>query len=183
MNDYEPMTSHTYEFHKDRVKKVDKTERKKLIDNIQSPHFNNHVSNASHFAGDITPLVTSHSLARKAIREEKYKGIGVSDEYQKKQAAVLEPFYRDPRNLAISNLVRGFTIPLKNRKTLINNLMISTGIGAISWYFGKLDNYLMIQSAYALFDLILETLPLSSNLRNVGVGGGLEDYFLRTRHQ
>lgn len=117
-----------------------------------------------------------HSLAVKAYREKNTRTIGQMSVAQTPKAATIEPFYNDFRNLFVSNLVREYSIPVKNKETVNNNLAVAILLGGLAHYVGMLDKYLVLQSTYTLLDLTLESLPISYEFRDLALGGGLGDY-------
>ena len=168
------MTSHSFDFHKQRVK-----DHYNEIQ-VEDPHVtvkNNRTVNKQ-MGGDHTSVKKTNNKARKSVAKKGFAGVDIHQEYQKRDAAVITPFTRDLRNLMLSNIIRAHSIPVKNDVTVRDNLMVSILLGVGSWYFGYLNKYVLIQTCYSFIDVLLETLPISTELRNVAIGGGLDHYYV-----
>lgn len=177
------MTSHSYDFHKSRVQGYGKNKLHRAMKLAQDDGLMT-ILDDSHRAPPhklITDAQRANNIARQLWVKERTNRIGVQTAYQERDATVIEPFYRDPRNVMISNLVRQFSVPVKNGHTVKTNLMVYFLIAGGFWYTGRLESFMLVQSAYTLLDVLLESLPIDKVYRNAAVGGGLEDYFLLTR--
>lgn len=176
------MASNSYDYHSREIKHhLDKnTDYKRKLKALHEPRDARHDSRTGppgKLSSTYTPRQKNQSSALKALREKNTKVIGVGGQAQKRDAAVIEPFYSDIRNVFISNLVRQYSIPTKNRMTVNNNMIAFLIFAGVSWYAKMIDKFLLVQSAYTLVDLSLETLPTTYQFRDAAMGGGLASYY------
>lgn len=176
------MASNSFDYHSRLIKKHLDTNNdyKRKLKTLNEPWDKTHASKsgaAGKYSNTFTPQKKNQISALNALKEKNTKVIGNNGAAQKRDAAVIEPFYADIRNIFISNLVRQYSIPTKNRMTVNNNMVAFIILGGVSWYTGVIDKFLLIQSAFTLVDLSLETLPTTYQFRDAAMGGGLASYY------
>jgi hypothetical protein len=98
----------------------------------------------------------------------------------KMHAINLYPFWKDYRNVFLSNLLRASVSNLKDYNVLILNWLFALGGLYLSFTSGYLETYLTIQFGYTGVDLLLAEFS-KNEATNLLVGQNLDPYLKHTR--
>ena len=90
-------------------------------------------------------------------------------------AIQVAPFWEDPRNLFLSNLIRASVTPLKENRTLTVNFIMTLIIGATSLQMGNFELFLCAQALYSTIDYVTTSGYFGREL-NFMIGNNLGEF-------